>query len=227
MTNPVHALVILAALAGASGASEPPAAVQHFVAGKQLYDAHLFRRALAEFEAGFVASELPGFLLNMAQCHRRLGDLDEALRDYQSYLERDATSGTAREVREIVDELAPRAREEPPPPPPPPSLTLVAAPPPPPEPRATRPFTWAGVSLGGTLLVSGAALEIAASQTFNQLRATCGASVGGCSPAERASFEREYSAATGLFVSAAIASVATIAAALLEERARRARAGAR
>jgi tetratricopeptide (TPR) repeat protein len=229
----LHALVVLAALPATARAAEPPAAVLHFVAGKQLYEAHLYRRALAEFEVGYVATELPGFLLNMAQCHRQLGELDEALRDYQSYLGYDATSDAAREVREIVAELEQRVRPAaepplppppppPPPPAPPPSLALVATPPPPP--RAARPFTYAGVALSGTLFVAGLALELATNRTFQELRATCGATVGGCSSAERSSFEREYQAATGVLITAAIASAATIAAAALEERARRARA---
>jgi len=95
MTNLVRAMVVLAALAATGRADELPAAARHYVAGKELYDAHLYRRALAEFEAGYVASELPGFLLDMAQCHRQLGERDDALRDYRSYLARDATSATA------------------------------------------------------------------------------------------------------------------------------------
>jgi hypothetical protein len=225
------ALVLFAALgamAGASHASELPSAVEHFVAGKHLYEAHLFRRALAEFESGYVASQLPGFLINMAQCHRQLGELDEALREYEHYLDYDSTSGAAREVREVVAELKrPLLPALPPAPAPPPaespSLALASVPPPP-EPRAARPFTYSGVALSGALLVTGAALEIATSQTFDQLRTTCGATVGGCSAVERGSFDREYQAATGVFIAAAITSAATIVAVVLEERARRARA---
>ena len=80
------------------------------------------------------------------------------------------------------------------------------------------------MALSGTLLVTGVALEIATSQTFNELRATCGQSVGGCSPAQRGAFDHEYQAATGVLISAAFASVATIAAAVLEELRHRARA---
>jgi tetratricopeptide (TPR) repeat protein len=226
MTKVLGAIVVLATLTATSRASELPPAVQHYVAGKQLYDAHLFRRALAEFEAGYVASELPGFLINIAQCHRKLGELDDALREYRRYLDYDSTSRAAREVREMVAELeTPAPAPAPSPSPstaPSPSLTLVA--PPPPPPRAPRPFTYAGVALSGTLLVTGVALEIATHQTFDRLRATCGATTAGCSAAERSSFDREYQAATGVLVVAAIASVATIAAAALEERARRSRA---
>jgi tetratricopeptide (TPR) repeat protein len=234
MTNSIsasaRALVVVAALATTTGSSsradEPPAAVQHFVAGKQLYAAHLFRRALAEFEVGYIATELPGFLLNMAQCHRQLGELEEAVRDYESYLSYDSTSGSAREVREIVAEFKQRLPPAPLPPPSAPAgptLALVA-PPAPAEPRAARPLTYAGVALSGTLLVTGGVLEIAAGQAFEHLRTTCGATVAGCAADERSAFDREYRAATGVLIVAAFASVATIAAALLEERARRARA---
>jgi len=216
MTNLVRAMVVLAALAATGRADELPAAARHYVAGKELYDAHLYRRALAEFEAGYVASELPGFLLDMAQCHRQLGERDDALRDYRSYLARDATSATAHEVRALVAEL----EAEEPPAPSPPTITLVA-PAAPPPPRAKRPFTWAGVALSGTLVVAGIGLEIATRQTFDDLRASCGATVAGCSTAERSTFDRDYAAATGVLIAAAVASVATVAAAALEERARR------
>ena len=257
-----RALVILAALSAIAAASpaNEPAAQRHYAAGKLRYEARRFAEALAEFEAGFAVSRRPGFLINMGHCHRQLGELDEAVRDYERYLAYDARSESARAVREVVAEL--RRRMPPPaaararaagaarahagdgdragddaaapatpveptdlsPPSPSPSLALIDTPPPSATRWAARPFTYAGVALSGTLLVTGVALEIATSQTFDGLRATCGASAAGCSPAQRSTFDHEYQAATGLLISAAFASAATIAAAVLEERQHRARA---
>ena len=259
-----RALVILAALSATAAASpaNEPAAQRHYAAGKLRYEARRFAEALAEFEAGFAVSRRPGFLINMGHCHRQLGELDEAVRDYERYLAYDARSEAARAVREVVAELRRRTPPPPPPepaqpeppaptpetetepettppppaapveptdlappsPPPSPSLALIDTRPPPATRWAARPFTYAGAALSGTLLVTGVALELATSQTFDGLRATCGASAAGCSPAQRSTFDHEYQAATGLLISAAFASAATIAAAVLEERQHRARA---
>ncbi|HEY5090706.1 MAG TPA: hypothetical protein VIK30_12095 [Polyangia bacterium] len=51
----------------------------HFRAGE-------FAEALVDYQAGYDASPLPGFLVNIAQCERRLGDLKKARATYQKFV---------------------------------------------------------------------------------------------------------------------------------------------
>jgi tetratricopeptide (TPR) repeat protein len=73
-------------------------AEQHFRAGE-------FADALARYQAGYDAHPLPGFLINIAQCQRRLGDLRKAQSTYRKFLMVAPDSPHAAEVKELVAEL--------------------------------------------------------------------------------------------------------------------------
>lgn len=73
-------------------------AEQHFRAGQ-------FADALAHYQAGYDAHPLPGFLINIAQCQRRLGDLRKAQSTYRKFLMVAPDSPHAAEVKELVAEL--------------------------------------------------------------------------------------------------------------------------
>lgn len=70
----------------------------HFKAG-------LYAEALAEYQAGYASSPLPGFLINIAQCQRRLGDLDQARTTYRKFIVVAPDSRFVPEVKSLIVEL--------------------------------------------------------------------------------------------------------------------------
>jgi tetratricopeptide (TPR) repeat protein len=70
----------------------------HFRAG-------LFADALSEYQAGYDLVPLAGFLINIAQCQRRLGDLNQALVTYRKFIMVAPDSKFVPDVRKLVDEL--------------------------------------------------------------------------------------------------------------------------
>jgi len=70
----------------------------HFKAGN-------FREALAEYKAGYDAAALPGFLINIAQCQRRLGDLAGALTTYRKFVLVAPDSPFVPQVQGMIQEL--------------------------------------------------------------------------------------------------------------------------
>ncbi|HEY8926807.1 MAG TPA: tetratricopeptide repeat protein [Polyangia bacterium] len=70
----------------------------HFKAGN-------YREALAEYKAGYEAAALPGFLINIAQCQRRLGDLAGALTTYRKFVLVAPDSPFVPQVQGMIQEL--------------------------------------------------------------------------------------------------------------------------
>lgn len=98
-------------------AGDKKVAAAHFQKGRALYDAQRYDAALVEFNAGYEAFPLPGFLVNIAQCHRKLEHLEEARDAYQRFL--DARTGdlvlrgeVEEALAEVRGELARRAEAE-------------------------------------------------------------------------------------------------------------------
>ena len=54
--------------------------------GEKLFALGRFDEALEQYEKAFEAKPLPGFLFNIAQCHRNLGNIDQAIFSYRKYL---------------------------------------------------------------------------------------------------------------------------------------------
>lgn len=57
-----------------------------FAEGNQHYTLGEFAQALADYKRAYRAKPLPGFLFNIAQCHRKLNQDQDAIAMYQSYL---------------------------------------------------------------------------------------------------------------------------------------------
>jgi tetratricopeptide (TPR) repeat protein len=99
-------------LAGAAATSHAEPVQQQseararFTSGRAHYDAGNFEHALSEFLAGYTAWPAPSFLVNVAQCLRRLDRLDEAAGAYQRYLAaRIGDADVRQEVTEARDEV--------------------------------------------------------------------------------------------------------------------------
>ena len=70
----------------------------HFRAG-------IFGEALSEYQAGYELVPLPGFLINIAQCQRRLGDFNQALITYRKFMMVAPDSRYVPDVEKLVEEL--------------------------------------------------------------------------------------------------------------------------
>jgi tetratricopeptide (TPR) repeat protein len=111
MTRPLVALVfgILALFVVARPASaedaETKAARRHFSKGKKLFALGRFEEALGHYEKAYEAKPIPAFMFNIAQCHRNLGHLDEAIFSYRRYLTEQPDAEDRAEVEQQIDEL--------------------------------------------------------------------------------------------------------------------------
>ena len=102
------ALVLAAAfparVAAASSEAERTART-HFQAGEARFKAGAYDEALKEYQAGYDAKPLPGFLVNIAQCQRRLGDLKTARATYQKFVLVAPDSPLVPQVRSMIEEI--------------------------------------------------------------------------------------------------------------------------
>jgi hypothetical protein len=78
---------------------------RRFEAGEQHFSKGEYAAALAEYEAGYRLTRLPGFLINIAHCHRLSGELRKGRAFYRKYLLVVPTSPRKAEVEEIIRKL--------------------------------------------------------------------------------------------------------------------------
>ena len=102
------------AVAAQSDASEAVAedqARERFAEGNMAYDLGEFDRALKAFSEAYRLKPLPGFLFNVAQCHRQLNNPSRAAFFYRRYLALSSDEPThADVVRELITEMDGKAR---------------------------------------------------------------------------------------------------------------------
>jgi tetratricopeptide (TPR) repeat protein len=128
-------VVLLGSAPGVRADESQSKAMEHFREGRKLYQISDYRAALQEFKRAFLFKEDAVFLYNIAQCHRQLGEREEALTFYRRYVAAAPDAQNRAQVERIISELqSPRPAPAPPPvaapPPPPPAPRSVAAPPP-------------------------------------------------------------------------------------------------
>jgi tetratricopeptide (TPR) repeat protein len=100
-------------LVGGAASADPAGARSHFLSGLELYSQGKYAAALAEYQAAWVTWADPELLLDMAECNRHLGNLDEAREQYRGFLERAPQSALRGSVER---QLARLDRESAPPP---------------------------------------------------------------------------------------------------------------
>jgi tetratricopeptide (TPR) repeat protein len=64
-----------------------------------------FAEALTDYQSAYEAKPLPGFLFNIAQCYRNMGDLEKARFFFRRYLALDPRAPNKRRVEELIDEI--------------------------------------------------------------------------------------------------------------------------
>jgi tetratricopeptide (TPR) repeat protein len=102
-------VVFVAALQAAAVSAAPNAAEREarhrFDEAESSYHAGRYADALAKYQAGYAAMPLPGFLVNIAQCQRRLGDLKTARATYREFVLVAPDSRLVPEVETLVKQL--------------------------------------------------------------------------------------------------------------------------
>ncbi len=99
---PIGAVALLCF--GLVGAADPRAeqARARFQAAQKAYDVGQFQEALDGFSKAYELKPLPGFLFNIAQCHRQMGNLEQALFYLKRYLDLAPRGPAAADARQLV-----------------------------------------------------------------------------------------------------------------------------
>jgi tetratricopeptide (TPR) repeat protein len=105
----LSSLFVLATIGSAhaaapSGEAEKQARALYERAEKS-FDVGKFADALADYQAAYEAKPLPGFLFNIAQCYRNMGDFDRARFFFRRYLAVDPRAPNRRKVEELIGEM--------------------------------------------------------------------------------------------------------------------------
>lgn len=98
-------LAILLALPAMGAEHDKRSAAAHFKNGRALYADGRFADALDQFQAGYQAYPLVGFLVNIGQCQRKLGELDAAAGSFQKFLASDPPEELRGEVTDALAEV--------------------------------------------------------------------------------------------------------------------------
>ena len=101
----LFASFVLVATIRSAAAAEPGDAKARYISGQSHYNLNEFAEALQDFKEAYRLHPDPAFLFNIAQCERQLGDFDEAIKFYRSYLRNKPDATNAREVQRKIEEL--------------------------------------------------------------------------------------------------------------------------
>ena len=78
---------------------------RHYDRGEKLFALGKFDEALDEYQKAFDAKPLPGFLFNIGQCYRNLGDYDQAIFSFKKFLKLDPETPKRDAVEKLLEEL--------------------------------------------------------------------------------------------------------------------------
>jgi hypothetical protein len=101
--------LVVSSLAAPAAHAAPNAAEREarrdFDEAELSYRAGRYAEALSRYQAGYAAMPLPGFLVNIAQCQRRLGDLKTARATYREFVLVAPDSRLVPEVETLIKQL--------------------------------------------------------------------------------------------------------------------------
>jgi tetratricopeptide (TPR) repeat protein len=98
--------VLLLATAGPAWAEDPKQeAKARYTTGQSHYNLNEFQEALQDFKEAYRLFPDAVFLFNVAQCERQLGNLEEAIKFYRSYLRNKPKAPNRQEVLRRIDEM--------------------------------------------------------------------------------------------------------------------------
>ena len=82
-----------------------------FSKSKAYYNIHEYQQALNGFKEAYILSQEPVLLLNMGQCYRYLGQYQDAIVSYQTFLQEDPTTPYASNVDALIQEMQQKLTE--------------------------------------------------------------------------------------------------------------------
>jgi hypothetical protein len=115
---------------GPSAATARAQAAAHARRGQDLYAAHRYAEALAEFKASYTLNPWPEMLYAMGQAARGMGDCARAIRYYRAFLGTRPSKRQEDAARVQLDRCEHRLENQPPAATPPPASVSAAKPPP-------------------------------------------------------------------------------------------------
>jgi len=199
----IGCLLLAAPARGRAADDASPAetlARSHYQLGKNYYNVSNYEKAVVEFEEAYKLVPKPDLLYNIARCHEAMGNFKQAISNYKLYLEK-KPNFTDRATLELKIQNLERLQQEKdagttkppiknvPGPKPPARATVVTAPPAAVEPPPVRPEApghtwkwtagWAGVGVGGALLVTGIILGAKVSSKVSEYNDAAGPNGGG------------------------------------------------
>ena len=98
-------VLVVAIWSGVAHAEGGGDAKARYMSGQSHYNLNEFPEALQDFKEAYRLHPDPAFLFNIAQCERQLGELEEAIKFYRSYLRNKPDATNAKEVQKKIDEL--------------------------------------------------------------------------------------------------------------------------
>lgn len=97
---------LVLAIAGPAWADDPKQeAKARYTTAQSHYNLNEFQEALQDFKEAYRLFPDAVFLFNVAQCERQLGNLDEAIKFYRSYLRNKPKAPNRQEVARRIDEM--------------------------------------------------------------------------------------------------------------------------
>lgn len=162
-------LALLAPAAVAAQSAEEQAEAE-YGAGVEDFKASDFEGALAHFEKAYLLDPSPILIYNLARAHEELGNAEQAIKYFETYLVRAPEApdrpDVERRIRVMKAILEKANKEEPPPPPPeeeeeekaeePPPEPEPEPEPPPPADEGTNLMPWAWTAIGVGVAAAGA-----------------------------------------------------------------------
>src|SRR5215475_7649338 len=95
-----------------TSATPEQAARKHFEHAEKLYALGKFQDALVEYEAAYEAKPLPGFLFNIGQCYRNLGNYRQAVFSFKKYLDEKPDARNRDAVESLIADLEKKSAEQ-------------------------------------------------------------------------------------------------------------------
>lgn len=105
-------LLVCASVVPAHAEGDRVAAARLYTEAKKLYDIGEYQQALDTFKRAYLAFQEPSFLFNMGHCYRALGNAQEAIRSYKSYLRNVPAAANGAEVERIIHQLDDEVAEQ-------------------------------------------------------------------------------------------------------------------
>lgn len=91
--------------------AQEKAARRHYDRAEKQFALGKFDEALENYQKAYDADPRPGFLFNIGQCHRNLGDYDAAIFSFKRYLKLDPEAENKEQVEELIEELETKKAE--------------------------------------------------------------------------------------------------------------------